>query len=309
MKTLLLLCLFIVVSSVGNAQSLYVKTFGENKEKPIVFLHGGPGYNAVNFELTTAQQLAEKGFFVVVYDRRGEGRSEDVSAAFTLEEACNDITALCDSLQLGKVHLFGHSFGGALAARYAVRHPERVQSVVLIAAPLAFQEIFSTILTASKELYTRTNDSTNLRYIALLEQMDTSSIQYSSYCFMHAMRNGFYSPKEPTQEAKALYAELQAHPMVTKYASRLNYKAPQGFWKNEQYTTIELTKELHNIKSKGIPVFALYGKDDGLYSKEHVERMQNVVGTDNLMYFSHCSHNVFVDQQKLFLDAIAKWLQ
>lgn len=87
---------------VANGQTIYTKTFGNSKDKPVIFLHGGPGYNCVNFEATTAQQLADKGFFVIVYDRRGEGRSKDPNAKFTFNETFNDLNNIYSEYKLTK---------------------------------------------------------------------------------------------------------------------------------------------------------------------------------------------------------------
>jgi proline iminopeptidase len=74
MKSILTLVTIIFTALAVNAQSLYIKTFGNPKDKPLLFLHGGPGYNAVNFEQSTADKLSKSGFYVIIYDRRGEGR-------------------------------------------------------------------------------------------------------------------------------------------------------------------------------------------------------------------------------------------
>lgn len=58
-----------------SAQQLYSKAYGDPKNPAIIYLHGGPRGNATLFEGTTANALAERGFYVIVYDRRGEGRS------------------------------------------------------------------------------------------------------------------------------------------------------------------------------------------------------------------------------------------
>src|SRR5690606_29831600 len=100
----------------------YIKTFGNKKDKPIVFLHGGPGYNAVNFEATTAQKLADKGFYVIVYDRRGEGRSVDSEANYTFKEAFDDINAIYQQYSLTKATVIGHSFGGVVATLFAEQY-------------------------------------------------------------------------------------------------------------------------------------------------------------------------------------------
>jgi proline iminopeptidase len=93
MKPIILTILFLA-KIVANGQIIYTKTFGSSKDKPIIFLHGGPGYNCVNFEATTVQQLAGKGFFVIVYDRLGEGRSKDGNAKFTFKEIFDDLNII-----------------------------------------------------------------------------------------------------------------------------------------------------------------------------------------------------------------------
>ena len=67
------------------------------------------------FEGTTAQKLAEKGFYVIAYDRRGEGRSADPEAKFTYDEAFQDLNAIYKKYNLKKATLLAHSFGGLVA--------------------------------------------------------------------------------------------------------------------------------------------------------------------------------------------------
>ena len=55
-QVLLLASLLFLMSAELGAQGLYIKTFGKPDAKPIIFLHGGPGYNCASFERTTAQE-------------------------------------------------------------------------------------------------------------------------------------------------------------------------------------------------------------------------------------------------------------
>ncbi|MFZ4741779.1 MAG: alpha/beta fold hydrolase, partial [Bacteroidales bacterium] len=201
MKKIITLAIFILVTVYANTQSIYIKTFGNSNDNPIVFLHGGPGYNCVNFEVTTAQKLAEKGCFVIVYDRRGEGRSKDPNAKFSFKETFDDLNNIYQEYNLKSATLIGHSFGGIVATLFAETYPEKVQSVILVGAPVSLQVTFKNIISKSKTIYQTKKDSVNLNYISMLEKMDTTSIDYSSYCFAHAMQNGFYTPKNSTAEA------------------------------------------------------------------------------------------------------------
>lgn len=307
MKNILLFILSL--SALGlQAQELYVKTFGKPADKPILFLHGGPGYNAAAFEISTAQQLADQGFFVVVYDRRGEGRSTDANAKFDFEQSFADIDNLCKKYKLKNVNLMGHSFGGVLAVLYAEKNPQQVGSVILVSAPVALQDSFRTIQNASKDIYKNNGDKTNLEYVELLEKMDPSSMEYATFTFMHAMRNGFYKPKQPTAEANAIYKAIAADPNF-KYVQEMSREAPLGFWKNEKYTSLDLTKNIEALVDKKVKVFAIYGKEDGLYSAQQVDALVAIVGPAHSVYLNNASHNVFIDQQAAFLQTIKSFMK
>ncbi len=307
MKTIITLAIFIVATMVANGENIYTKTFGNPKDKAIIYLHGGPGYNCANFEATTAQRLANKGFFVVVYDRRGEGRSKDPNAKYTFKETFDDLNTIYQKYGLTKSTLIGHSFGGVVATLFAENFPDKIQSIILVGAPVSLQETFKTIITTSKIIYQTKNDSNNLKYLNMIENMDKNSIEYSSYSFMHAMQNGFYTPKNLTEEAKTIYSKFKSDTILTKYATQMNYQAPQGFWKNEKYTAINLTANLKKLKENRINIYGLYGKDDGLYSADQVKDLKNILGENKVKYIDNCSHNVFIDQQSQFIDEIEQW--
>ncbi|MBK9104687.1 MAG: alpha/beta hydrolase [Saprospiraceae bacterium] len=307
MKIVMLLLTSLMCIMATDSPTLYVKTFGNPKDRTVIYLHGGPGYNCVNFEATTAQQLADRGFFVIVYDRRGEGRSTDPGAHFTFDETFNDLNSIYSQYGISKATLIGHSFGGIVATKYAEKYPEKINTILLVGAPVKLQETFKTIIATTKEIYKTKNDSINLRYVMMLESMDTSSIEYSSYCFVHAMQNGFYTPKHPTDAARQLYSTFRTDTLLVKYAGQMTYPAPRGFWANEHYTTIDLAPVIAHLESIQIPVYGLYGKDDGLYSPTQVSDLEKLIGPDHLMYLDNCSHNVFIDQQDDFIEACLAW--
>ena len=309
MKSLLTLVAISITAHAVSAQTLYIKTFGKPTDKPLLFLHGGPGYNAVNFEQATADKLAKNGFYVIVYDRRGEGRSIDTTAKFTFAQTLEDINSILKEKKIAKVTLLGHSFGGVVATLFAEKYPKKVNQIILIGAPVSLQETFKTIIKSSKDLYESKGDKTNLSYIGMLENMDKNSLEYSSYCFGHAMQNGFYFPKQMTDEAKSIYSNLKTDTLVKKYASQMTFEAPQGFWANEKYTSIDLTNNIKHLLKINLPIYGIFGKDDGLYSVEQIESLKNLIGAKNVTYLDNCSHNVFSDQQTAFIEGLKMWLK
>ena len=309
MKNIFILLTLFAVTLIAHGQTIYTKTFGNPKNKPLIFLHGGPGYNSTSFEVTTGQRLADNGFYVIVYDRRGEGRSEDKNAKFTFKETFDDLNGIYKKFGLKKASLIGHSFGGIIATLFAEKYSENIEAVVLVSSPLSMQETFKTIVKKTKLIYETKKDNLNLNYINILENMDTNSIKYSSYCFAHAMQNGFYSTQNPNDLAKKIYSNLRTDTLVTKFAAKMDYIAPQGFWINEKYTSINLTENLTKLRSENVKFYGFFGEEDGLYSIEQITKMKNIIGIINIKYLENCSHNVFIDQQKIFIETLKKWIK
>ena len=90
-------------------------------------------------------ELVRRGFHVAAYDQRDAGQSTHFrdtgaaspiaavlrrrSPAYTAEDMTDDAVAVLDALGWESAHLFGHSMGGQLAQRTALRHPGRVRSL------------------------------------------------------------------------------------------------------------------------------------------------------------------------------------
>lgn len=99
----------------------------------VVFLHGFSPDNLASFYFTLAAPVSAKGIEVIAYDLRGHGRSSRPPTGYRLSDFVADLSGLLDALEVpGPVHLVGNSYGGTVAFSYAVAHPERVASLVLI---------------------------------------------------------------------------------------------------------------------------------------------------------------------------------
>ncbi len=73
--------------------------------------------------------LVAAGYRVVIYDQYGRGFSDRPAARFTIDLMRRQLLELMDDLQIEKAHLFGISLGGAVIARFAAEHGDRVTSM------------------------------------------------------------------------------------------------------------------------------------------------------------------------------------
>lgn len=100
---------------------------------PVVFLHGGPGQGSAHFD-GLAGPYMERELRVVYFDQRGSGHSErPASGDYALSTLVEDIEALRRALEVPRLALVGHSFGGLLALEYAAKHPDNVSHLVVVA--------------------------------------------------------------------------------------------------------------------------------------------------------------------------------
>src|SRR5580693_6177420 len=99
-------------------------------KRPLVFLHGGPGYNSYSFEKTIGAKLEDHAQ-MIYFDERGSGRSERPwTKNYEMASLTQDLEALRKSLGIPQISLIGHSFGGTIALEYAARYPDQVQKLI-----------------------------------------------------------------------------------------------------------------------------------------------------------------------------------
>ncbi|MGE8431021.1 alpha/beta hydrolase [Chryseobacterium joostei] len=296
MKFLLSVLFSLFLTSV-NAQNIYSKAYGDKQNPAVIFIHGGPSGNATLFEGTTAQKLADKGFYVIAYDRRGEGRSKDEDATMTFKESFEDLKQVYNTYKIKKAHILAHSFGGIIGTLFTSQFPEKVRSLTLAGALFTQQETYDHILKQAKEHFK--NDPTQLKEISEIENLDKNSAAYRKRCYEMASKLGFFDMPNPTPESENLRKEYQAGEFYKNNIRNAN--SPIKFYQNERLNNLDNTVILKTIKRKGIPMYAVYGKNDGIFSNKQINDLKNIVEKDNFKLIDNCSHYLFVDQQDEFL--------
>src|SRR5579872_4110669 len=127
--------LFVIACAHMNPQSirgpqgrLNVDDGGRGDAVPVLFVHG----NGANLEQWRAQlDHLRPSRRAIAFDLRGMGESDlPANGDYSVAAMADDVQAVADALHLRRFVIVGHSYGGAVVAMYAAKHPERVAGVV-----------------------------------------------------------------------------------------------------------------------------------------------------------------------------------
>ncbi|MEE1920801.1 proline iminopeptidase-family hydrolase [Pseudomonas sp. 148P] len=114
-----------------DGHNLVAYSYGEGDEV-LLLLNGGPGLPC-DYLRDAHAWLKDKGYRVVTFDQLGTGASDrpDDTSLWNISRYVAEVETLRQALDLGRVHLLGHSWGGWLAIEYAIHHPQALKSLIL----------------------------------------------------------------------------------------------------------------------------------------------------------------------------------
>jgi proline iminopeptidase len=113
----------------AHGMLIYYVAFGQGA--PLMIVHGGPGADHSYF-LPWLLPLARTHRLILI-DERGSGRSERLqdTSRYTVEAMVEDVEDVRVALNLGKIALLGHSYGGVLAQAYALKYQQNLSHLIL----------------------------------------------------------------------------------------------------------------------------------------------------------------------------------
>jgi proline iminopeptidase len=281
---------------------IYYKTIG--KGQPLVILHGGPGASHDYF-LPHLLPLIRKNRIIFI-DERGSGRSQKLEnpSAYTIENMRDDVEAVRQKLQLGKISLLGHSCGGVLAQAYAMKYQEHLTHLILC----------STFHSTKKmnEVFKKMKEKMAPELRARIEKMESTGLfgqgkeyeknRYTSEYMVAAWGEGYfpylyqnrpdcnYDPISNGNMAWDLYREM--------------WGSNGEFVIDGNMTSVEYTDRLSSIK---VPTLILVGDQDECDPSLSQEIHEKITGS-TLIILPKSGHMTFVDQPSMFLSSVGEFL-
>jgi proline iminopeptidase len=271
---------------------IYYRSEGEPTRGTILGLHGGPG--GTYDYLTPLFDLAGTGRLVVLYDQSGGGKSQLLKdpALYNIERYVEEVEGVRKALKLGKVHLYGHSWGGMLAQAYALKYQANLSSLILSGTtssiPLLESEsekVFRTLpADVRKKIskYESEGDFQNPEYLAAIDE------------FNHKHQ----ALVDPWPETLKYSFEHFSLPVINTMFGP-NFVAVSG---NMRYW--DVTDRLGTLK---VPCLIIHGDEDFLTPRLHQLLHRKIRGS-KLVMMKGVSHGSMWDAREAYTRHIADFL-
>ncbi|QDV19125.1 Proline iminopeptidase [Gimesia panareensis] len=251
-------------------------------ERPVLFLlHGGPGSDHSSFKSNSAA-LRDTTQLVFV-DHRGSGRSAPADpATYTLDQNIDDLDALREYLGLERISVLGSSYGGMVAQGYAIRYPERVANLILVATTPSYR-----FLDDARQIVSERGTPDQQRVCQWL-----------------------WEGKFESQEQVYEYYKTMGPMYSTRFdAEKLDKGWPRGNRNFEQlnigFSTFLRTFDLiEQLPSISCPTLVLGGAHDWICPPQHSELIAEKIPRAHLKIFAHSSHSIADDEPEAYLAAV-----
>ncbi len=195
---------------------LFYRSYGRPTNGTVLCLHGGPG--ATHDYLLSLEDLAQFGYRVVLIDQLGCGKSERPRGTdlYTIAHNVEEVEGVRMALRLGKVHLMGSSYGGALAIATALKYQRNLRSLIvtggLASVPLTVREMRRLLnrlpskTRATIARYEAIEDYQNPKYLAAVDVFYRRYVcrlpvwpREVTYSFEHISRPVYFTMNGPNE--------------------------------------------------------------------------------------------------------------
>ena len=286
----------------ANGVMLYYLELGRGE--PLVIMHGGPGASHDYF-LPYLLPLARHNRLIFL-DERGSGRSQKLEdrTQYTIENMVEDLEAARKALNLGKINLLGHSYGGALVQAYALKYQQNLSHLILAST------WSSTV--ALNQVFVRMKENMAPELRERIERMEAAGLfghgkpyeqnRYTVDYMIAAWGEGYFP------YVYANRPDPNYDPVAQGVTSWDLYREMWGehgeFVVDGNLKSVEYTDRLSTIKVPTLIVVGDHDECDPSLSKV----MQSKIAGSKLVIFPKAGHMTFVDQTSLFIEAVDGFL-
>ncbi|MFD5259297.1 alpha/beta fold hydrolase [Bacillus wiedmannii] len=288
-----------------RGKKLYVETYGNLKNKPVLYLHGGPGESCYDFSFHQAERLKDS-LFVIIIDQRGVCRSEEITEdeAFGLKDLIEDCEKLRTALQIEKWSVIGHSFGGYVALLYASIYPSSIEKIIFEAPTFDFALTSRALLQKTGHLLKKYGkEEVAEESIAYSSSNATSEELLDAYIRLsnelEENRMEIYNYKEDVTD-DSLYSDEEWE--VFSNRSKIHFDR----LKVEGAVHTSLLQKIKDIQN---PMLLIVGKHDVVTCEKQIETFNKDAQNGGYIVFEESGHTPHYEEADRFAETVMHFLK
>ncbi len=253
----------------------HVRTQGEPDGLPMLLLHGS---FASSRWWEPFLRILPSAIRAIAPDLRGCGASDKPDQSYDIPEQAADVHGLVEALALEEFDLVGHSSGGAIAVEYALTHPERVRTLILVdTAPV--EGVF-----------------TPLETYRLLERM-----REDRELLAQALRTLMPAAPPPTMDSEEFQAFFQE--LVTDAQGM----APAAF--TGVARALDRWNRFQEARQLTLPTLLVWGAEDVIVDRDATTRtLIAIPGAGNLEVLRGVGHSPMIESPVVLAERIIEFI-
>ncbi len=279
---------------------VWTKRFGNNPRIKVLLLNGGPGATHEYFECMESFLPAEDIEFIY-YDQLGCGNSDNPrdTSMWDLSRYVEEVEQVRQALNLDKdnFYLLGHSWGGILAAQYALKYQQHLKGLIISNMMMSCPAYGK----YADEVLAKQFDPKVLARIRDLE----AKKQFDNPEYMGLLMPNFYA-----KHILRLPVEQWPEPVNRSFRKINNslyvtMQGPSEFGLSGKLTNWDITAQLPTL---AVPTLTIGGQFDTMDPK-HMQWVSTQVQNGSYLYCANGSHMSMYDDQQTYMAGLIKFIK
>mgnify|MGYP000073380411 CR=1 FL=1 len=267
----------------SDGAKIYTESkLGSKDKSTFVYVHGGPGNGCWDFRYM-AMKIADL-CNVLIFDERGCLRSDSIKNNFNSEMLVDDIEELRKLFDIDRMILCGHSYGGTLIVRYALKYPENIEKLIYICPSFGMLESLKNVYRCAAKVSSCTKEEAIFIKETLTDDVTFETLYQGLGNLSNKTRDEAYGMEEvPAHIRKVNTLDYPEEEWARKAG------AVTAFLFSEDEVTHDYTIDLPNIK---IPSLLIAGELDPVctpsqiqaFSQEAHNKVVTIKGAGHMPY-------------------------
>jgi pimeloyl-ACP methyl ester carboxylesterase len=219
--------------------------------------------------LPLVKELRKKNYIVYAPDMPGFGNEKELTSPYSLQEYVSFVDSYLKKKKAKKIIIIGHSFGGRVGIKFTALHASQVEKLILTGVP--------GLVPASK---------TKIKFFLMLSKIGTLIFLVPPF---------------------SLIAD-SARKILYKLAGASDYLHTSGAMR-ETFKKVIAEDLVKPMKSIGIPVYLLWGENDGAVPMGIARQMHKIIENSHFDYIAQARHMAPVTHAGIFAQKTDQFIQ